>query len=104
MLQEGPGSGWEGQGDLGLTAALFLGGSLSAQTVDHLPLIIISKGKERGCVSWFPPFNNCFLSGDSSTMEEGLGRDLTQAARALPKQCRDSGAGPPPAGRSWQQG
>lgn len=46
-------------------------------------LIIISKGKERGCVSWLFPFNNFFLSGDSSTMKERLARGLTQAAQAL---------------------
>lgn len=37
-------------------------------------------------------------------MKEGLGRGLTEAAQALPKAPRDSGAGPPPAGHSWQRG
>lgn len=36
-------------------------------------------------------------------MKEGLGRGLTEAAQALPKPPGDSGAGPPPAGRSWQR-
>lgn len=80
---------------------MFLVGSLSVQTVDHLPPHYHLKRERKGLCELPSPFNNFFLSGDSSTMKERLGRGLTKAAQALPKLPRDSGAGLPPAGHSW---
>lgn len=81
----------DGKADGREAAALFRVGSLSVQTVDISPLITISKGEGRGCGSWLLPFNNFFLSEDSSHNGGGAGR------RADPGNSRSARA----AGGQW---
>lgn len=83
---------------------MFPVGSLWVRTVGHLPLQYHLKGGREALCELAFPLQLLFPRGSPSHSEGEARRGPDKGTPGSAKAPGDSGAGPPPAGRSWKQG